>query len=228
LAIKVRLQFGSTNIDENQRFTNLCTNRPRPLYYPIAECPGICGFFSVEAVNLPFARAVAGLDDYGNYTIAFINPFCEDPLVCYDTFYINGTNVISMTPPKLWADPNPIAGDDPCAVNTPGIVGYQLICNNGHTLIEGEYDRPDGSIVFGLWSGSSPDLVNDLVLSGFFQGGQMTPNGNAFVVNTQSDTIFVLVDLDTKPVPEPNSLILLGTGALSLFGVARRKMFARL
>jgi hypothetical protein len=55
----------------------------------------------------------------------------------------------------------------------------------------------------------------------------MTANGNVFFIDGALDTLDVAIDLDTIPAPEPGSLMLLGTGALGMVGMMRRRTFGR-
>lgn len=120
-------------------------------------------------------------------------------------------------------------GDEPtCAVTGPGFFNYIPYCNNGHLLFYGTYTEPDGSDRQGLWSGSDPDPNNNLIPEGAVLNlGFMEPNGTAYLVDTLNNQFYVAIDEGSSPspVPEPGSIGLLGTGAISLFGAIRRKRF---
>jgi hypothetical protein len=172
--------------------------------------------YSVSYINVPGIKNIVSINDYGDYTVLVGTPLNPGEV----TYYADGTGGYSTTAPTLRPDPSHLAGSDPCAITTPGLSG-ELICNNGHVLLEGEYIGPDGTDFFGLWSG--PDPVLDLVSRGYFQGGIMSANGNALLIDPQNDTFYLAIDKGPSPVPEPSFLILLGTGALSMLGFVRRK-----
>lgn len=175
--------------------------------------------YSVSLIDVYEIKNTVAIDDFGDYTVLVGTPLNPG----FYTHYVDGTNVVSATAPTLLSDPNPLAGTDPCAMTAPGFSGH-LICNNGHVLFGGLYEDPYGALVEGLWSGSNPDPTLNLSPGGaYFELGIMSANGNALLEDTRNDKFYVAIDEGPSPVPEPNSLILLGTGALSLFGVVRRK-----
>jgi hypothetical protein len=192
--------------------------------------------YSLGAVKSTQSEGFAGGDNYGNYTInindmvMFIPDFnCDgvvNPPSCYETHYIDSPTVVySTTPPPLWADPTPIAGNDTCAL-TPGLgfSAYRILCNNGHMLFAGEYELGNGQSLRGVWTGSNPDPILDYLGFHSIDGGFMTTNGNAYFIDGLHDTLDVAIDLSARPVPEPSTLLLLGTGGLGILGMVRRKV----
>lgn len=191
--------------------------------------------YSLTAVDYTQSENFYAGDDFGNYTISvddllihIPNFSCGgviDASSCYETHYINrATDVFTVTPPSLWNDPDPIAGSDPCTVDPDrGFHPLHILCGNGHVIFGGFYDRPDGSELRGIWSGSDPNPTLDYIGDGTIDGGFMTDNGNAYFIDGVHDTLDVALDLSAVPVPEPGSVVLLGTGALLLMGLLRRR-----
>jgi hypothetical protein len=63
-------------------------------------------------------------------------------------------------------------------------------------------------------------------MNGSFDGGFINSNGDAVFIDGLNDTLVSVVDVSTDPapVPEPESLIFVGTGLLAVFGTVRRRM----
>lgn len=183
--------------------------------------------YSIENVTVPFATNFAGGDDFGDYSLFVVSPVCGLGNPCYYTS-VGGATSISADPPVFPSDPNPRSGTDTCAVTEAGFSVSDLGCNNGHVLFFGTYTEPDGSEERGLWSGSDPNPLDNLLPGGAVIGAlNVTASGTAYFVDTLNDQFYVAVDDGPSPVPEPNSLILMGTGALAVFGTIRRKMVSR-
>jgi hypothetical protein len=66
-----------------------------------------------------------------------------------------------------------------------------------------------------------PD-VSDVISYGTFDGGHINANGDAVFIDGFADELIFAQDLTTAATPEPNSLILFGTGCLSILGTLRR------
>ena len=191
--------------------------------------------YSLSAVAFTQSENFFAGDDYGNYTINLAShaALCVGSSPggpCFQTHYINSPHDLFTTiPPPLWTDPSPIAGSDPCAVASgSGFSVLRILCNNGHMIFSGYYSGPGIAPGRGIWAGSNPDPVSSYLGRGSIDGGFMTANGNAFFIDGYNNTLDVALDLSTSPIPEPGSLVLLGTGALSLLGVARRKIRGRI
>jgi hypothetical protein len=82
------------------------------------------------------------------------------------------------------------------------------------TLANGTHNYTLTGVITGMMGGMSVDGVSV----------QLTVNTGKSLFS--GSTLISGGDTTVTSVPEPSSLALLGTGALALFGVARRKLFA--
>jgi hypothetical protein len=95
--------------------------------------------------------------------------------------------------------------------------GAKVICNNGRTGF-GSIFNPNGD-PGGVYTGPTTSLTK--VDNGTADLAVLNSSGDFAWDDGLQDGIFEAIDLTT---PEPGSLLLVGTGCLSLFGLLRRKL----
>jgi hypothetical protein len=157
----------------------------------------------------PGGEVIVGIDNLGEVVI-------HDELLFDYLTYSNGVlvNTTSTLPSLTYDNGTPCSVPSGFALDLPS----QSVCNNGRT---------------GFGSRSNPNLDESGVYTGPVSSLTLVdPNGTtdeAFL-NSSGDFAwedgrleenFEAIDLTT---PEPNSLLLVGTGCLSLFCVLRRKL----
>ena len=141
-------------------------------------------------------------------------------------------------PPSLAYDNgSPCTGALPTFFSGPGA----CVSNNGHEVFGGWYYNPvlattlcagpTSGVAEGIFCGNNGTLIG--IFTGFdpfadwFSGSAdeivLNAAGDFGVVDGRDDKAFLGVDL-TTPTPEPNTLILVGAGCLSLFWVLRRRV----
>jgi hypothetical protein len=108
----------------------------------------------------------------------------------------------------------------PCAVPAGFLIAGNSVCNNGRIFF-GSIGNPNGE-PNGAYAGPISDLtfitpwsdVNSAVLNS---------SGDVVWLDLQHERVYQAINLTTQ-APEPNSLLLLGTGCALLFHGIRRKL----
>ena len=209
--------------------------------------------YSVSSVGLPQSSRFVGIDSDGDYVMDITSnafhgrPTCGGSSVpfnsrCFETVYDGQTTPVFSTTPTLNFD-----NGSPCSISAPsGFLTSAAICNNGHMLFSGQYGV-NGTTITGVWDGFDP--VADYLGNFYLASGFINSNGDAVFVDTIHNTLMFADDQssslristfsldsfetldsfdkrDPAPAPEPGSLLLVGTGSISLFTVLRRKLRA--
>jgi len=134
---------------------------------------------------------------------------------CFTVTYMGSVIGTSMTAPALTYD-----NGSPCSMPAGFDPGGSAVCNGAYQAFFGRFN-PNGD-TGGLYDGIAPNFT-------YLQGGtgdelKLNGSGDFAWVDGSQEMIFVAYDLTPSNIPEPSSLLLLGSGALTLFGVLRRRL----
>jgi hypothetical protein len=143
-------------------------------------------------------------------------------LDCFQT-WVDGMLVTeSTTPPSLVYD-----NGTPCTPNAPAaLIGSvpTAACNNGHEVYGTDMYAPEyPNTIF-----TGPDPVTDRFGPGILDEVRLNSSGDFLYLEGNlgigDGEIYEAIDLTTAATPEPGSIFLLGTGALTALAVMRRRL----
>jgi hypothetical protein len=155
-------------------------------------------------------RLIVGIDTSGEVVI--FNQITFDYLTYASGVLVNTTSTL---PSLTYDDGTPCS--QPAGFSAPS--GGEIICNNGRIGFGSQFNTngdPDG-----VYTGpiSSLTLVDPFGTADF--SAVLNSSGDFAWTDGFRDENFEAIDLTT---PEPGSLLLVGTGCVSLFWVLRRKL----
>jgi hypothetical protein len=182
-----------------------------------AARPATADTYNVTVVAHTQDESFVGIDGNGDFAVNVSNHndastcggHLGDP--CFEVFLLSQSPYFTSTAPVL------VDNGSPCTIVLDAGFGQTTpegICNNGHEIF--------GALTtVGVWDG--PDPSDLLLAAGTFDGGAfMNANGDAVFIDGHDDELIFAQDLTTAATPEPGSLLLFGTGCLSLLGTLRR------
>ena len=185
----------------------------------IAAHPAKADSYQIGIIDETQDEYFVGIDDMGDFVVnESINTYrCGNSSLidqCFEVFLAGQSPFFTTIAPVLAYDNGTkctVALDASFAPQTAA----QGICNNGHAIF--------GGSPVGVYAG--PDK-SDVIFGGTIDGGYINANGDAVFDDGFFDYLIFARDLTTA-TPEPSSLLLFGTGCLTVVGTLRRKMRAR-
>jgi hypothetical protein len=182
----------------------------------VSARPAIADTYKVTVVAHTQDESFMGIDGKGDFAVNVSNHnnsstcggHLGDP--CFEVFLLSQSPYFTSTAPVL------VGNGSPCTIVLDANFGQTIpegICNNGHEIF-------GAATTLGVWDGPDP---SDFLWAGTFDGGAfMNADGDAVFIDGHDDELIFAQDLTTAATPEPGSLLLFGTGCLSLLGKLRR------
>ena len=129
-------------------------------------------------------------------------------------FFANHSTAIDAV-----ADFGPVNAGDTLVFELYNVSTNQLFASDGSYSVDGVNHAYTAAFAGGLLNG-------DTFPGGTYVGMEDLPNGSSdFDYNDDAFVFTNVATRSTSPIPEPSSLLLLGTGALGAVGAIRRKLF---
>jgi hypothetical protein len=190
------------------------------------QLPAVADTYQTLLLGSDAEIFIYGIDDNEVVLQQPVGDFCSPTAVtpCYIT-YVNGAEISrSLIPPLLSPNMNGPMGPG-CAPLPANAVVSSYLCVNGHEAYAGDFTAPGQTRgPMGIFNG--PDPVADRVEGGIPEPGQSFLAENSFgdIVfdDSQNEYIIEAVDLTSRGIPEPGSMLLVGTGILAALSIRRR------
>ena len=177
--------------------------------------PALADVFTILNLGVANSNSVVGIDTAGDVVIQG-QTLCGTLTNCYKT-YVNGVlSSISATLPPLSYD-----NGTPCTPSVPpDLFPIGGVCNNSRFAF---YNPLGETTPAGVYTGNPIVMVNGPTVDGpIFLNG----SGDFAWTDGLHETNWEAVSLGPS-VPEPSTIVLLATGALSLAGATRRRWHRR-
>ena len=209
-----------------------------------AAIPAFADSYQLRVVGDGNGENIYGIDSSGDVVIDVAPGICQGLGFgygsCYQTYSRAGiASVVSANPPNLAYD-----NGGTCTGTLPAdfFVLNASACNNGREVFGGEYENTvlASTLCTTAVSGAEAEFcANNGLLIGIFTGFDpfadfigglsgdkidLNQSGDFAVISGRTEFIYQAIDLTA--VPEPDNVVLVGTGGLLLLGFARRKLLS--
>lgn len=187
----------------------------------IASKPSYGDTYQIFDLGSENGHNLYGIDSSG--AVVTLDPYGSSPPYFVYRTWVNGVVVdTSFTPPTLDYDDGVSCTPTVSTGVAPGPGNGR--CNNGHEVYLGLYAKGTPPLdSYGIFTG--PNLSDLLTSHGTLDSPMINSSGDIAWVDGLDEEFYMAIDLTTRAVPEPGTLVLLGTGALASIGALRRRLW---